>query len=52
MMFLGNEIETLVNKEKPAGTYELTWYAESATDYQAGFISINLKRILLLKQRK
>ena len=25
---LGNEIETLVNKEKPAGTYEITWYAE------------------------
>ena len=25
---LGNEIETLVNEEKSAGTYELTWYAE------------------------
>jgi hypothetical protein len=25
---LGKEIETLVNEEKPAGTYELTWYAE------------------------
>ncbi|MCU0414648.1 MAG: T9SS type A sorting domain-containing protein [Ignavibacteriaceae bacterium] len=25
---LGNEIETLVNEEKPAGTYEVTWYAE------------------------
>ena len=25
---LGNEIETLVNEEKPAGTYEITWYAE------------------------
>ena len=24
---LGNEIATLVNEEKPAGTYELTWYA-------------------------
>jgi len=24
---LGNEIETLVNEEKPAGTYEVTWYA-------------------------
>ena len=22
---LGNEIQTLVNKEKPAGTYEITW---------------------------
>ena len=26
---LGNEIETLVNEEKPAGTYELKWYAEN-----------------------
>jgi len=26
---LGNEIATLVNEEKPAGTYEITWYAES-----------------------
>jgi hypothetical protein len=26
---LGNEIETLVNEEKTAGTYEITWYAES-----------------------
>jgi photosystem II stability/assembly factor-like uncharacterized protein len=25
---LGNEIETLVNEEKPAGTYEITWFAE------------------------
>jgi hypothetical protein len=25
---IGNEIETLVNEEKPVGTYELTWYAE------------------------
>ena len=25
---LGNEIETLVNEEKPAGIYELTWFAE------------------------
>ena len=24
---LGNEIETLINEEKPAGTYELTWNA-------------------------
>jgi len=24
---LGKEIETLVNEEKPAGTYEVTWYA-------------------------
>ena len=26
---LSNEIKTLVNEEKPAGTYELTWYAEN-----------------------
>jgi probable HAF family extracellular repeat protein len=26
---LGNEIETLVNEEKPVGTYEITWNAES-----------------------
>jgi hypothetical protein len=25
---LGNEIETLVNEEKSAGTYEITWYAK------------------------
>jgi len=25
---LGKEIQTLVNEEKPAGTYEVTWYAE------------------------
>jgi len=25
---IGNEIEKLVNEEKTAGTYELTWYAE------------------------
>ena len=26
---LGNEIETLVKEEKPAGTYEITWYANN-----------------------
>ena len=26
---LGNEIETLINEEKPVGTYELTWNAAS-----------------------
>jgi hypothetical protein len=26
---LGNEIETLVNDEKPAGIYEITWYADN-----------------------
>ena len=28
---LGKEIETLVNEEKTAGTYEITWYALSAS---------------------
>jgi hypothetical protein len=27
--FLGNEIATLVNEEKPTGTYEVNWYAEN-----------------------
>jgi len=26
---LGNEIETLVDEQKPTGTYEITWYAEN-----------------------
>lgn len=26
---LGNEVETLVNEEKQAGSYELSWYAEN-----------------------
>ena len=26
---LGNEIETLINEEKPTGNYEITWYAET-----------------------
>ena len=26
---LGKEIETLVNEEKPTGTYEITWYAKN-----------------------
>jgi hypothetical protein len=29
LTFSGNEIETLVNEEKPVGTYEITWNAES-----------------------
>jgi hypothetical protein len=51
---LGNEIETLVNEEKPAGTFELTWYAEGLPSgvyfYQlkAGDY-INTKKMILLK---
>ena len=26
---LGNEIETLVNEDKPVGTYEINWYADN-----------------------
>ena len=28
---LGNKIESLVDEEQPAGTYELTWNAENLT---------------------
>ena len=51
---LGNEIETLVNKEKPTGTYEITWYAENLPSgiyfYQlkAGTY-IETKKMILLK---
>jgi photosystem II stability/assembly factor-like uncharacterized protein len=51
---LGNEIETLVNEEKPIGTYEITWYAEGLPSgvyfYQlkAGSL-IETKKMMLLK---
>jgi hypothetical protein len=51
---LGNEIETLVNEDKPAGTYELTWYAEQLPSgiyfykLQAGNF-IETKKMILLK---
>jgi len=50
---LGNEIETLVSEEKPADTYEITWYAEQLPSgvyfYQlkAGEFSETKKMILL-----
>jgi hypothetical protein len=37
---LGNEIETLVNEEKPAGTYEITW---NATNLPSGVYFYQLK---------
>ncbi len=37
---LGNEIETLVNEEKPSGTYELTW---NAADLPSGVYFYQLK---------
>ena len=51
---LGNEIETLVNEEKPTGTYEISWYAEWLQSgiyfyrLQAGDF-IETKKIILLK---
>jgi hypothetical protein len=51
---LGNEIATLVNEEKTAGTYEVTWYAENLPSgiyfYQlrAGKF-VESKKMLLLK---
>jgi hypothetical protein len=51
---LGNEIKTLVYKEKPAGAYELTWYAEglpSGVYYyrlQAGDF-VETKKMVLMK---
>ncbi|MGB5530662.1 MAG: T9SS type A sorting domain-containing protein [Ignavibacteriaceae bacterium] len=51
---LGNEIETLVNEEKPAGTYELTWNAVNLPSgvyfYQlkAGSF-INTKKMVLIR---
>jgi hypothetical protein len=51
---LGNEIETLVNEEKPIGTYETTWNAEGLPSrvyfYQlkAGDF-IQTKKMILLK---
>ena len=51
---LGNEIETLVNEEKPAGTYEVTWYADGLPSgvyfYQLKASNyIETKKMLLLK---
>jgi len=51
---LGNEIETLVNQENPAGTYEITWNAENLPSgvyfYQlrAGNF-IEMKKMILLR---
>ena len=51
---LGKEIETLINEEKPAGTYELTWNAVNLPSgvyfyqLQAGSF-IETKKMILLK---
>ena len=51
---LGKEIETLLNKEKPAGTYELTWNAGTLPSgvyfYQLRSGSfVDTKKMILLK---
>ena len=51
---LGNEIETLVNEEKPAGTYEITWFVENFPSgvyfYQVKADSfIETKKMVLMK---
>jgi hypothetical protein len=51
---MGNEITTLVNEEKAAGTYEITWYAEYLPSgvyfyrLQAGDF-IRTKKMIMLK---
>ena len=50
---LGREIETLVNEEKPVGTYEVNWNASNLTSgvyfyrLQAGDFAQTRKMILL-----
>jgi hypothetical protein len=51
---LGSEITTLVNEEKPTGTYELTWYADNLPSgiyfykLQAGNF-VETKKMVLIK---
>ena len=51
---LGNEIETLVNEEKPTGTYEITWYVANLPSgvyfyrLQAGSF-VETKKMVLIK---
>ena len=51
---LGNEIESLVNEEKPSGTYEITCYAENLPSgvyfyrLQAGSF-VETKKMVLMK---
>ena len=46
---LGNEVATLVNEEKPVGTYELNW---NAINLPSGVYFYRCKLEILFKQRK
>ena len=46
---LGDEVATLVNEEKPAGTYEIKF---DALDFQAEFISTSCRQVVWLKRRR
>ena len=47
---LGSEVATLVDEDKPAGTYEIEFNAEQSI--QAEFISIVCRLEVLLRQRR
>ena len=51
---LGNEVSTLVNEEKPAGSYEVEFNAEGLSSgiYFYKLQALILKQVLLLKLRK
>jgi hypothetical protein len=46
---LGNEIVTLINGDKPAGTYEVTF---DGTELPGEYISINSRLMTSFKQGK
>ena len=46
---LGKEVATLVNEEKPAGSYQVNW---NASNLSSGIYFYRLHTEVLLKQRK